>query len=99
MRSDNVDLETAKGFLRVDFDDDDDLINLLIEVATEYITAAVGSCDYEESARVRLLAMVIITELYETRSMTTDKMSQKTQHTIRSIIAQLQAESELKNEA
>lgn len=93
-----MDLNTVKNFLRVDFDDDDDLINLLIDVAEEYITAAVGECDYM-SARVKLLAMVIITDLYETRSMTTDKMSQKTQHTIRSIIAQLQAESELKNEA
>lgn len=93
-----MDLNTVKNFLRVDFDDDDELIKLLIDVAEEYITAAVGECDYM-SARVKLLAMVIITDLYENREMSTDKVSVKAQYTIRSIINQLQAEDSLKNEA
>ena len=92
-----MDLNTVKNFLRVDFDDDDELIKLLIDVAEEYITAAVGECDYM-SARVKLLAMVIITDLYENREMSTDKVSVKAQYTIRSIINQLQAEDSLKNE-
>lgn len=86
-----MELEYVKGFLKVDFDEDDEYIRLLTEAAAEYIESAVGSCDYTK-ARVRLLALVIITELYEKRSLTLDKTGEKAQYTIRSIITQLQAE-------
>ncbi len=86
-----MELEYVKGFLKVDFDEDDEYIRLLMDAAGEYIESAVGSRDYTK-ARVRLLALVIITELYEKRSFTLDKAGEKAQYTIRSIITQLQAE-------
>lgn len=89
-----MELSLIKQFLKVDFDDDDDVIMMLADVATAYINAAIGSCDYED-ARVRLLALVIITELYEKRSYSVEKAGAKAQYTIRSIIAQLQAEQEM----
>jgi len=89
-----MELSLIKQFLKVDFDDDDDTIELMADVATDYINAAVGSCNYED-ARVRLLALVIITELYEKRSYSVEKAGVKAQYTIRSIIAQLQAEQEM----
>ena len=89
-----MELSFIKLFLKVDFDDDDDTIELMADVATDYINAAVGSCNYED-ARVRLLALVIITELYEKRSYSVEKAGVKAQYTIRSIIAQLQAEQEM----
>lgn len=89
-----MDISLIKQFLKVDFDDDDNVINLMAEVAERYITAAVGSCDYEDP-RVRILALVIITELYEKRSYSVEKAGVKAQYTIRSIIAQLQAEQEM----
>lgn len=89
-----MELSFIKLFLKVDFDDDDDIIELMADVATDYINAAVGSCNYED-ARVRLLALVIITELYEKRSYSVEKAGVKAQYTIRSIIAQLQAEQEM----
>ena len=83
-------LAEAKAFLKVDFNDDDDFIKLLIDVAEEYIIDALGKCD-ETVARVKLLMRIIVGELYEKRSMTfdIDNTNQKVQYTIRSIINQL----------
>lgn len=83
-------LAEMKSYLKVDFDDDDNFITLLMDVAREYITDAIGECD-ETIARVQLLMRVIVGELYEKRSMTFDMNStnQKVQYVIRSIINQL----------
>ena len=89
-----MELSLIKQFLKVVFDDDDSIISLTADAAEQYITAAVGSCNYED-ARVRILALVIITELYEKRSYSVEKAGVKAQYTIRSIIAQLQAEQEM----
>ena len=83
-------LAEMKSYLKVDFDDDDNFITLLMDVAREYITDAIGECN-EEIARVKLLMRVIVAELYEKRSMTFDMNStnEKVQYVIRSIINQL----------
>ena len=83
-------LAEMKSYLKVDFNDDDNFITLLMDVAREYITDAIGECD-ETIARVQLLMRVIVGELYEKRSMTFDMNStnQKVQYVIRSIINQL----------
>ena len=84
-------LDYVKNYLKVDFNDDDEYISLLIEAAAEYVVDAVGECD-ESIARVRLLMLVIISEMYEKRTFTVDSDSTNTkaQYTIRSIINQLQ---------
>lgn len=84
-------LNEVKSWLKVDFDDDDDFITLLIAAAQEYVTDALGKCD-ENIARVRLLMLVIISEMYEKRALTvnSDSTNTKVQYTIRSIINQLQ---------
>lgn len=84
-----MELSYVKTFLKVDFNDDDEYISLLIDVAREYVVDAIGKCD-ENIARVKLLMLVIITEMYENRSFTVDTANQKAQYTIRSIINQLQ---------
>lgn len=93
-----MELEYIKNFLKVDFDDDDQTITLLSETAEKYIEAATGKCDYSDP-RVKLLALVIITELYEKRSFSVENAGEKAQYTIRSIISQLQAEEYLDNES
>ncbi len=93
-----MELEYIKNFLKVDFDDDDQIIMLLSETAEKYIEAATGKCDYTDP-RVKLLALVIITELYEKRSFSVENAGEKAQYTIRSIISQLQAEEYLNNES
>ncbi len=87
--------EQTKKYLRVDDDDDQYVIRLLIEAAREYIKDAIGYCD-ERIARIRLLELVIISEMYEKRTMTfnADQSNSKVQYTVRSMINQLQAEDD-----
>ena len=93
-----MELEYIKSFLKVDFEDDDEMILLLSETATKYIEAATGKCNYSDP-RVKLLALAIITELYEKRSFSVERADEKAQYAIRSIISQLQAEEYLSNES
>ena len=83
-------LAEMKSYLKVDYNDDDNDITLMMDVAREYIVDAIGECN-EEIARVQLLMRVIVAELYEKRSMTFDMNStnEKVQYVIRSIINQL----------
>ncbi len=92
-----MELDYIKGFLKVDFSEDDDYIKLLSEVAEKYIKDAVGKCDYSDP-RARLLTLVIVTELYEKRSLTVEKAGEKVQYTIRSIITQMQTEEWMSSE-
>ena len=83
-------LAEMKSYLKVDYNDDDNEITLMMNVAREYIIDAIGECD-ETIARVQLLMRVIVAELYEKRSMTFDinSTNEKVQYVIRSIINQL----------
>lgn len=84
-----MDLAEVKSFLKVDFDDDDTLIELEIKAAEEYIKDAIGSCNME-SARVKLLILHIVTTLYENRLYAVSNASGKVQYTLRSMVLQLQ---------
>ena len=86
-----MELGFIKNYLKVDFDDDDEYILLLKQVAKEYVEAATGKCD-EEKARVRLLMLSIICDLYDNRGVTPNTLSNKAMYTINSIIRQLQLE-------
>ena len=81
-------LDEIKEFLRVDFDDDDKYISLLIDVAKEYIIDSVGQYD-DEGARYKLLLLNIISTLYENRSYTITE-NEKVAYTLKSMILQLQ---------
>ena len=93
-----MELDFIKKVIKVDFDEDDEYITLLSEVAEKYIEAATGKCDYSDP-RAKLLALVIITELYEKRSYSVEKAGEKAQYTIRSMISQLQAEEVMSDDA
>lgn len=92
-----MNLLLVKNFLRIDIDNDDEYLNLLIEVAREYIVDAIGVCD-EENPRVKLLMLNIIASLYETRQFTIDKTNEKVQYTLKSIIMQLQLDQYVNEE-
>lgn len=86
-------LEMVKKHLKVDFDDDDNYLRLLIMAATEYIDDAVNLAEQNNPAnanRLLLLLLVIIADMYEHRSMSFEPAG-KVQYTVRSIISQLQA--------
>lgn len=96
-----MNLNFIKKYLRVDFDDDDDFILLLWEVAKKYVVNSVGQPALNEAGEVdetnplvKLLELTIISTLYEERSFTVNKSNEKLQYTLRSIILQLQLEGD-----
>lgn len=92
-----MNLTLVKNFLRIDMDEDDEYLNLLIEAAKEYIIDAIGVCD-EENPRVKLLMLNIIASLYETRQFTIEKANEKVQYTLKSMLMQLQLDQYISEE-
>lgn len=84
-----MDLETIKNYLKIDFDDDDVIINMLIATAKEYIINAIGFFDESKSAH-KLLLFAIVANLYESRNFLGTKNNDKIAYTIKSLITQLQ---------
>ena len=59
-------LESVKNYLRVDFDDDDTLIEMMMDTAKEYIKDAVGAFD-ETKPRHNMILLAVVAHLYENR--------------------------------
>lgn len=83
-------LNDVKLFIKADGDEDDSYINLLIDVAKEYIESQVGVCD-QTKARVRILMLNIIATLYQKRQLTIEK-NDSVQYVLNTMIMQLQME-------
>lgn len=81
-------LEEIKHYLRIDFDDDDTLLNTIILASKEYIKNAIGYIDMDKSS-FKVLLFTICADLYERRSYLIDKAIQ-TNKMINSLILQLQ---------
>ena len=70
-----MDLETVKGYIRVDFDDDNILIQTLIDAAIENVEASTGVKFNINSALYRLVILKIIAVNYNNRDGIIDKKS------------------------
>lgn len=81
-------LEEIKNYLRMDFDDDDILLNTIILAGKEYIKNAIGYIDMDKPS-FKILLYIICADLYERRSYLIDKAIQ-TNKIINSLILQLQ---------
>lgn len=81
-------LETVKEFLRIDYDDEDELLLLEISAAEEYIKNAVGRYD-AENPLMNLLMLNIIVNMHDERALSVTS-EQKKNYTTRNIILQLQ---------
>ncbi len=81
-------LEEIKNYLRMDFDDDDILLNTIILAGKEYIKNAIGYIDMDKPS-FKILLYTICADLYERRSYLIDKAIQ-TNKIINSLILQLQ---------
>ena len=83
-------LEEVKSFLRVDFDDDDNLIKCIMKAAELYIKDTVGEYD-KENSKANLLFMALVQDLYDNRElMVTEQKKKRMSYTYASIILQLQ---------
>ena len=92
-----MDITFVKNYIRVDTDDDDEYIELLIDVARDYVKNAVGECD-EENPRVKLLMINLIATLYEKRQYTINDKDEKVQYALKSMLTQLQIENLIESE-
>ena len=83
-----LNLSMIKKHIRVDFDDDDDLITLEKGAAEEYVANAVGKYD-DTSNLARLLVLFLVGEMYKNRQYSIS-VNEKNSYTVRSIVTQLQ---------
>lgn len=91
-----VTLDEAKIWLRIDHDEEDDLIRMLIESARQYLIKATGREWSRANTTARLVMLALIAEWYENRGV----MGYMTEQTrlrpaIQSMIVQLQYEPPL----
>ena len=97
-----MELSVIKEYLKIDFDDDDRLLEMLLDAARKYLFDAVGYKPDETDERVKLLLLVLISDWYEHReymeTSNTQKISQKVRYTVRSIMLQLQYSEEISHE-
>lgn len=84
-----MELLEIKNFLKIDFDDDDNYIELLKEVAIEYIEDAIGKFN-PKRAKQKYLMLTLIKDMYSKRSFAVDKTDEKIRYIIKSIIIQEQ---------
>lgn len=90
-----ISLEKAKQFCRIDGNDEDELLEMLILNAEHYIDDAVDVLDLSNSkvrSKAELLSAVLVSDWYDNRSyMYSKKESPDRRHTVQSLILQLKA--------
>lgn len=85
-----IELEEAKTWLRVDGDDEDGTIEMLIGAAKEYLKNTTGREFDNENDLAKLYCLVLVADWYENRELIGSQPSEKVRFTIQSITAQLQ---------
>ena len=92
-------LEDIKEYLRVDGDDEDNLISMMMEAGKEYIRSAVGEYDDTDKTANILLAAVV-QNMYDNRELmqSDQQVKKRIEYTFQSMILQLRLKYELKHE-
>ncbi len=87
-----MDVDEVKQYLRIDTDADDELLEIMIDAAKDYIKNAVGWFD-EENPRMKLCFFALMQELYEQRVYSIQEANKRRlAYAIGSMILQLQLE-------
>lgn len=86
-------IDKVKKYLKVDYEDDDEIIEMLISAAKKYVTNATGRQDYKEP-RMTLLIMVLVKDWYDNRYFVADKVSQRATYTVNTMVHQLRLEGD-----
>ncbi|GAA0115291.1 head-tail connector protein [Clostridium senegalense] len=88
-----ITLEEAKNYLRIDFEDDDSYINMLIEQAESYLKDCIDNFDTKMQVerfqkKAKLCSMVIVQNMYDERSFST-KDNEKLRYIVASMLMQM----------
>lgn len=84
-----ITIEEAKQYLRLDGDEEDFLIESLITAAEIYLKNATGNTFDNTNHLARLFCITLVTDWYENRGLTVDKVGDGIRPVIDSLIAQL----------
>ena len=86
-----LNLDKVKNYLKVDFDDDDAIIETYIIATEKFLKTLCEKDEFEEDkqelAEIYMLAM--LSELYNSRNLTIDKAEQRVRTIMQSILNQL----------
>lgn len=86
-----LNLDKVKNYLKVDFDDDDAIIETYIIATEKFLKTLCEKDEFEEDkqelAEIYMLAM--ISELYNSRNLTVDKAEKRVRTIMQSILNQL----------
>lgn len=85
-----LELDETKTWLRIDGDDEDNTINMLIRAAEAYLKNATGKEFDKSNHQAKLFCLVLVADWYENRELIGQRVSDKVRFTIQSIMAQLQ---------
>lgn len=90
-----MDLDSVKGYLRVDGTDEDALITTMMNAAKSYIASAVGAYD-DTNVKAQQLLLAIVQDFYDNRQLmqSEQQMKMRMEAMYASIILQLQLEYE-----
>lgn len=71
-----MDKQKVKEYLRVDFDEDDGIIEQMMAAAENYIIAAVGKYD-SSNEKANMLFMALVQDLYDNRTLMVTEQQKK----------------------
>ena len=86
-----VSLDEVKSYLRIDFDDDDTMLETLINTSDEYLKSAIHSQYDSTSERAKLLSLIVISDLYDNRGVA-EKVSGNVRKLVSDFALQLKLE-------
>ena len=94
-----MELEDIKSYLRIDGDEEDGLLRIMIDAGTEFIRSAGGEYDDTDSTAQVLLASVV-QNMYDNRELmqSEQQVKKRIEYTFQSMILQLRMKYGLKQE-
>lgn len=85
-------LQEVKEYLKIDFDDDDNLINSLIKAADLYLKDAIHKNYDKSDERAKMLSLMVIDDMYNNSGLT-----EKVQGTTRRLVSDFSLQLKLKS--
>lgn len=85
-----IELEETKEWLKIDGNDDENTIKMLIGAAESYLKNATGYEFDSTNFQAKLFCLVLVTDWYENRELIGSKPSEKVRFSIQSMLTQLQ---------
>lgn len=85
-------LEEVKEYLKIDYDDEDNLLLELISTAENYLYNATGTHFDSSNRLAKLYCRVLVNEWYKDRGLTGNS---KVRYTLQSILTQLKYDGDL----